>query len=157
MNITDLIQLVEKSNQQFLQIIDEIKGLQPPVSRQIVELMRTVAELQDEVIDFRLKKILNEEHPYLPAIRINKIKQNTLYSHYSFEEVCQTILRQQAELFEMLLRLPAASWLRTGVHESEGHITFQELVNRMVDKNQQNLIQLRRLLEAQLRINAAAS
>lgn len=157
MNITDLIQFVEENHQEFAQVFAEMKGLPHPVSASILELIQTVAELQDEVIDFRLKKILNEEHPYLPAIHINKLKQNTIYRQYSLEEICATVLRQQAELLDMLTRLPHSSWLRTGVHESEGHITFQELVNRMVDKNRQNLIQLRRMLAAHLRVKSTAS
>ncbi len=102
----------------------------------IRELLEVLADLEDEIIDFRLKKILEEEHPYLPQIKLDRIKQTRLYRNFTLDEIVNHILQQRKSLLQILYVLPHDQWERTGVHENEGHIPFRELVRRLVTKDE---------------------
>ena len=43
------------------------------------------------------------------------------------------------ELIRLLHSTPAIYWDRTGFHELEGHVTFEEFVRRMIRKDKNNL------------------
>ena len=110
------------------------------------ELLKTLADIQDEVIDFRLKKIISEEHPYLPQIQIDKLKQNGPHSKQPLRQVVEYFLQQRRSLVKLLNALPEENWERTGVHEVEGHVSFKELVRRMIEKDRKILSELSQVL-----------
>ncbi len=147
MEIRELISKFEENFREYYKLLHSFgegnfSYLPSESSWDIRELLEVLADLEDEIIDFRLKKILEEEHPYLPKIRLERIKQNRLYRNFTLDEIVNHILQQRKSFLQILYVLPHEQWERTGVHEDEGHIPFRELVRRMVVKDQAVLKEL---------------
>jgi len=103
----------------------------------------TVTAVEEDVLKMRLKKIVEEEHPYLPAIRIDYFKLNSEYYQHSLNDLVQQFLLQKEEILRFINKIPYYHWERTGVHELEGHVTFEEFVQRLIRNDQVNLHQLK--------------
>jgi hypothetical protein len=139
--VKELIQTMEDNFRQYSEILNKIGEV-----RQLKERLYTLVALQDEIIDYRLKNIIREDHPYIPQIKVEEIKEKSLYRNYSFTQLAESFLTQRRELLKLLHSLPSESWERTGVHEKEGHVSFKEFVRRMAEKDQQNIAELSREL-----------
>ena len=66
MEIHDLIQAIEGNFRKYYQLLNrlepqEIRNSNSPETLSMKELLTTLADIQDEVVDFRLKKILKEQ------------------------------------------------------------------------------------------------
>ena len=147
----DLIQYIEGNFRQYFEILNKIgeTGENDHISGEpyeVRELLYTLAGIQDEVVDYRLKKILKEEHPYIPHIEVEKIKRKGQLQTCSLDQIVQNFLSQRRELLKLLYSLPMESWNRTGVLEKEGHVSFRELIRRLGEKDQQILAQLSQAL-----------
>ncbi len=153
MSVQELIQTIEGNFQQYHQLFSRFADSDPSFSRgtnKIQELLYTLTNIQEEVVDYRLKKILKEEHPYIPQIRLDEIRMSTHLRHNpSLAEIVHHFLKQRQDLLRLLNSLPAENWERTGVHELEGHITFKEFVRRMAEKDRQIISKLRQVLVPQ--------
>lgn len=143
----ELIQGLESNFRQYYAILNRIvqaeQGENPPA---IKELLYSLSSIQDEVVDYRLKKILKEEHPYIPQIRVDKFSGKSYQQPCSLDQLAQNFLTQRRELLKILYTLPRESWNRTGVHEKEGHVSFKELIRRMIEKDQEILSKLNQVV-----------
>lgn len=144
MELKDLINLFEKNFLEYSRLIRKIEednsresSLQSFSKLRIH--IRELAKLEEEIVELRLKKILKEEHPYLPSIDVTNINNDSSYQNRPFLEICNHFLKQKKELLKMLYSLPAENWDRTGVHETEGHVAFKEFIRRMNEKDKQIL------------------
>ena len=149
MEVRELIEIIEGNFHRYYQLLHRLE--EDPDFMEIAqetphfrELLQTLADIQDEVVDFRLKKIILEEHPYLPQIQVDKLKQQGSHSRLPLRQVVQNFLQQRRALLKLLHALPTENWERTGVHEIEGHVSFKELVRRMAEKDQKVLNELRK-------------
>lgn len=113
----------------------------PALSKQLYLIDR----IQEEIINYRLRKILEQEHPYLPQIRLSKLEHEWEHHPTTLSQITQHFIKLRQQLLSTLNALPSDQWRRSGVHETEGHITFKELVRRMIDKDRQVLKQLDQL------------
>lgn len=150
MNIEELIDSVEGNLQQYDQTLDRIQQSGDNSSSQLTELLKELVDIQEEVVDFRLKKILREENPYLPAIHPEKIRHDLPDQQFSLTEIQNLFLTRRRELVRFLNLTPAENWSRTGVHELEGHITFKELIRRMIEKDKPIIARLNKALRYDL-------
>ena len=108
---------------------------------QCIKMLHLMTEVQDEILFFYLKKIVTMENPYLPKLRMNKIKERVEKSKLSFDQLLQQFHQQQDELLNLLCSLPEKTWAKTGLHETEGHITIIEIVDKLIKKNREFLFQ----------------
>jgi hypothetical protein len=145
--IQELIEGVKKTSNDFSKILmsfkntDNVKkGIRN--TRELYSFFSTLTSVEEDVIEYRLKKIIREEHPYLPAIDIDKIQQEYVLNSESLSKLFDKFLEQRQELIRLLHSTPAIYWDRTGFHELEGHVTFEEFVRRMIRKDKNNLIYL---------------
>jgi hypothetical protein len=153
MELKDLINLFEKNFLEYARLIRKIEknnsresSIQS-LSRLKIHI-RELANLEEEIVELRLKKILKEEHPYLPTIDIQTIHASSSFQDQPFLEICNHFLKQKKELLKMLYSLPAENWDRTGVHEREGHVAFKEFIRRMTEKDKQILGDFKSSLES---------
>ncbi len=146
MNVEELINSVAGNLQQYDQMLGRIQPFGNAGSSKLAEFLKELVDIQDEIVDFRLKKILQEENPYLPAIRLEKIKQNVPNQQVSLDEIRKMFILRRQELIRFLNLIPAENWSRTGVHELEGHITFKELIRRMIEKDKPIIAKLNKVL-----------
>ncbi|MEJ2750434.1 MAG: DinB family protein [Anaerolineae bacterium] len=93
----------------------------------------------------RLQRVLVEERPFLPLILPDETKHNLSVTPSEFAAA-----RQQTLAF--LRDVPEAGWGRTAVHETQGEVTFQFLVQYLVDHDSQHLNQIAMI---QQQLNAA--
>lgn len=140
MDVIDLIHKMESNFRAFYQLLHPLaegNAEVPPNAdaAHLEEILNLTTCIEDEVIDFRLKKIQNEEHPYLPAINVDRIKGGNSNMLTSLPESITIFLNHKKGLIKYLYSVPATEWERTGVHQVEGHLTFNELVRRMIDKD----------------------
>ncbi len=143
-SIQDLIEDVKKTSSDFNKILMSFKKSDTgkkeiPKSRELLSFFCTLTAVEEDVIEFRLKKIIREEHPYLPAIDIDKVQQKYALDSASLSRLFDKFLEQRQELIRLLHSTPAIYWDRTGFHELEGHVTFEEFVRRMIRKDKNNL------------------
>jgi len=106
--------------------------------------------VENEILEFRLKKIQEMENPYLPAIDINKIESMyKIQNSNQLEILCERFLALRKNLLQFLYATPGSNWERTGLHERDGHITFKELVQRMIRKDREILHRLQEKFNTQ--------
>ncbi len=146
-----LIQQIIDASENFSQVSRDLQEALPGLRnsdryRKVYDLLSILAAIQEEVVDFRLRKIVTEEHPYLPLININKLKNQQYEKQLSIQQLSERFLQQRRDLIQLLSELPISMWERTGVHEVEGHVTFGELIRRMTVKDREILGQLERLI-----------
>jgi len=154
MNVHELINSFESHFREYYQLLNKLNEgnlsyIPNNSSWNLRDLLEMLADLEDEIIDYRLKKILEEEHPYLPQIRMERIRRNRIYRNFPLSRLVHHILQQRRSFLQLLYSLPPEKWERTGVHELEGHITFKEFVRRMIEKDKEILNQLHQALAPQ--------
>ncbi len=140
MEVIDLIHKMESNFRTFYQLLHPLTDANadtPPNidSVHLEQILEMTTRLEDEIIDFRLKKIQNEEHPYLPTINVTRFKSGHSSLDSSLPACINRFLNHKKNLIKYLYSVPATDWDRTGVHQVEGHLSFNELVRRMIDKD----------------------
>ena len=152
MEIKELINIFEQNFIEYSRVLRKVKKNHSdnsiPQWHDSEISLEQLAILESEIVELRLKKILKEEHPYIPQINLEKLKQNYLYSNLSIIQLCDHYLQQKKEILKLLYSIPVENWDRTGVHEMEGHVAFKELVRRMVVKDKQILGNFKSTLKA---------
>lgn len=83
----------------------------------------------------RLQRVLAEERPFLPAILPDETTHNLFVSLDDFAVARQATLVLLREVAEV-------GWARTAVHETQGEVTFQALVQFLVDHDSEHLNQI---------------
>lgn len=148
----ELIQHIEGNFRQYNRLLGEPQSAPEKVDPSlednslVVELVNRASEIQDEVVDYRLKKILREERPYIPSIRPADFRNASKVRAMSLRSVIRHFLEQRQELVKLLYSLPLDYWERTGVHEKEGHVSFKEFIRRMADKDRDLLEELNKAI-----------
>ena len=140
MNIQNLISAFEENFREYARILREIEDEEDINGSHGMELntkefLHQLTKIEDEVFEFRLKKILDEEHPYIPQINVDNIKRTISFFDLEISEIIQQFLHQRKELLKILYSIPRTYWNRTGVHEVEGHVEFKEFVRRVTKRD----------------------
>ncbi len=144
----DFVRNVKNSYREFNTILAPLrKRVNDPRRIRMAELKNFISFLiavEEDVIEMRLKKIIEEENPYLPAIDTEKLKQKNFYNSDSLKKIIDTFLEQRLDLVKFLQTIPSDIWNRTGVHELEGHVTFEEFIRRILKNDQINITHIRK-------------
>lgn len=142
-----LIKNIEENFKDFQSILCSLQQKDSEEDRSISETLRdfftTLMAVEEDVFEMRLKKIIDRENPYLPAIIPDKIKRQNYYEDGTLREVIEKFLEQKKKLIKFLLNVPHGSWEKTGFHELEGHVTFEEFIRRMIRNDKLNMSQIR--------------
>ena len=145
-SVVNLIKMFQESNDTYgkiMQILRENNYQNKDIIvNHIKNLMTSIFCIEDEVIQYRLKKILNEKHPFIPTIDPNSVA-NKNNSPNTIFDIFQKFISQRMELLQILTSIPNDAWERTGVHATEGHLPFYEFVRRMIEKDSGNISQLK--------------
>jgi hypothetical protein len=117
------------------------------IARELTELFATLTAIEEEVFEMRLKKIINLENPYIPAISPEAVKNSISYQNQSLLNLVQKYLSQKESIIKFLYRVPFFYWDRTGVHELEGHVTFEEFIRRLIKNDNSNISVLKKKVD----------
>ena len=131
----------------------ERQTLQQKASR----FLKKIAEVQDEVIDLRVKKILKEDRPYLPRISAESLAPAREARSDSAVEIGRYFCDRRRQLVKMLRDIPQSHWIRTGLHELDGHVTLEELIRRMGKKDMNQIDELAQIVGVPRERKAEAS
>ncbi|OPX35855.1 hypothetical protein B1H10_00275 [candidate division KSB1 bacterium 4484_188] len=144
--VEELIKHLEYNFNSYIQLLNRINrddlSENSDARAKLISFFSTLTAVEDEVIEFRLKKIVEEKNPYLPAINPKKLTESYLNQNLSLAKIRQEFLQQRKMLLNLVHRIPNEYWNRTGVHASEGHVPFKEFVWRMVKRDKQYLSHL---------------
>ncbi|OGB61796.1 MAG: hypothetical protein A2Y94_05110 [Caldithrix sp. RBG_13_44_9] len=142
-----LIKNIEENFKDFQSILYSLQQKDSEENRSSSDTLRdfftTLMAVEEDVFEMRLKKIIDRENPYLPAIIPDKIKRQNYYDDGTLQEVIEKFLEQKKKLIKFLLNVPYGSWEKTGFHEVEGHVTFEEFIRRMIRNDKLNMSQIR--------------
>lgn len=114
------------------------------------DMLQLLMEIHDEVFIFRLKKIVSENNPYMPPKDIMRLRLQRREGPLSIEKLLENFLQQRQEHEKLLCSLPAGDWQRTGLHASEGHISLEVLVRRLIEYDQDTLYLFEQILQNKL-------
>ncbi len=148
----ELIKQFETNFRAYYQLLHPLESDTPlkkklEQNREFYNFLTEQALVQDEVIEFRLHKILDEEHPYLTPIKPEKLKQMAIHKNRSLSELVKQFLEQRKGLLKQLYALPTDAWKRTAILAEEGRVSFGEILRRMIEKDQTVLIHLQEFLQ----------
>jgi predicted CopG family antitoxin len=138
-----LIKNVEKNLKDFQVVFKTIprNPIQNPIFRdhELKNFFSNLTAIEEDILEMRLKKIVEREHPYLPAIRLESLKNMGNYYQSSLLDLIKAYLRQKEKLLDFINKIPLYYWERTGVHELEGHVSFEEFIRRLIKNDKNNL------------------
>lgn len=86
----------------------------------------------DDILTPRIYMMLVRDNPTLLAFEERKWAVVMGYAEADFHASLQTYIAKRAELVNVLRRLTPEEWQRTGIHEHNGSLTIEELVNDML-------------------------
>jgi hypothetical protein len=148
---------IEKNLKRFNSLLAPLKQKErsdiPMKEAELKSFFSTLVAVEEDVIEMRLKKIIKEEHPYLPAINVGKLQQHNFYYQETLNSLIDKFLKQRFQLFSFLQEIPYYEWERTGFHELEGHVSFEEFIKRIIKNDQKNITMLQSDLMAKKRKN----
>lgn len=148
----EFIEQIEFDSKNYIEIFRTLESRFPTLNsssrKELIRELATQIALEDEVLQFRLRKILREENPYLPAIKTEKVVNNFVLNFEDLARLKIAFLGLRRELLELLHNLPIEAWDRTGVHELEGHVPLREFVRRLVEKSNRCLHHIQVELES---------
>ncbi len=138
-----LIKIAEESYEHFMSILatltQEIPGQSEFQENNLKAFFNLQTAIEEDVFEMRLKKIIDRENPYIPAIRTTNLPGTEKYDHQALQELIGLYLEQKKEVIKFLYNVPAFYWNRSGFHELEGHVTFEEFIKRMINNDKKNL------------------
>ena len=143
-----LIKNVENNFKDFQFLLSRIPentdDKQKDISRELTDLFATLTAIEEDVFEMRLKKIINLENPYIPAISPEAVRDSISQEHQSLLNLVKKYLSQKESIIKFLYRVPFFYWDRTGVHELEGHVTFEEFIRRLIKNDNSNISVLKK-------------
>lgn len=143
MNFLELIRLHEQNFHHYKKLFNQLKKDNSFQQQgEIKGLLHQLVCIHDEVINYRLIKILSEEHPYIPQIRLNRLSINSHLFAMGTSQIVDHFLNQRMGLLSLIRTLGEDEWCRKGLHEREGHVSFGEFVERMAKKDEDVLKRL---------------
>lgn len=149
----ELIKQFETNFRAYYQLLHPLQS-ESPLKEQLEkngEFFNFLTEqtlVQDEVIEFRLQKILEQEHPYLTSIDPEKLKKTAIQRNRSLNQLISHFLEKRKALLKQLYSLPTEAWKRTAILAEEGRVSFGEIVRRMIEKDQPVLRRLQTFIQA---------
>lgn len=99
----------------------------------------------DDILTPRIYMMLVRDNPTLLAFEERAWADVLGYAEADFHASVQTYILKRAELVNVLQRLTPEQWQRTGVHEHQGSITVEQLVNEILAHESEHCRQIEAL------------
>jgi hypothetical protein len=107
------------------------------------------------VLAMRLRQILAEDNPVLPAIDQNLWAERLDYSQRKLSQALDSFRRTRAENYELLKDLPEATFARTGQHTKRGAISLLDLLRIFAEHAEKHVHQIQTVRAAFKEFKAA--
>jgi hypothetical protein len=109
----------------------------------VVEIVCHLRDTEERALE-RVRRMLNEDHPAIPAYDQAALAEESGYRDQSLGDALATFLRIRAEQLALLEGLAPAEWERGGSHEESGEITVESLTAHMAAHDAIHLAQIAR-------------
>jgi hypothetical protein len=104
----------------------------------IKEIMCHLRDMERLAYLARFKRILREDQPLMANVDQNRLAHESDYLNQDTKAALAEFKNLRAETVSLLAEVPVDSWSRTGVHETDGPMTVEQLVNRQINGNDIN-------------------
>ena len=131
----DLIDDLLGTPSEIRELVEESSGSEPAP-----ETKRLVAEIRDRdrAILERVQAIMREETPYLPALQVSEPAD-----HEHLSALLEELEGARGDLVSLLINLSLKDWTRRAIDETDGEITLADEVERHVEFDERQRLQLR--------------
>jgi len=109
----------------------------------------------EQVLAMRLRQIIAEDNPTLPAIEQDLWAQRLDYSKRKLSQAMDTFRRTRAENYELLKDLPEETFARTGQHSKRGAVTLLDLLKTFAEHAEKHVQQIHNVRAAYKEFKAA--
>jgi uncharacterized damage-inducible protein DinB len=96
------------------------------------------------VYDERCRRVASEDNPYMLAYNQEEAVARAGYNSARPDELLSSIAASRAATIELLRSLDDSAFARPGVHEEEGPVTLQWLVDHMIEHETDHIADIRR-------------
>ncbi|MFZ0389591.1 MAG: hypothetical protein WAN36_03955 [Calditrichia bacterium] len=138
-----LTEQIEKNMKSLVQILTQLnKNLNPhgqPRENELCRHLQFMTDSEEEIIEFHLKKIVSEEHPYLVPVRSGKETNSPGKINEPFSKLANNYLKLRQSLLQLLRSASPTDWDRTGLHSEKGHISFEDVVRDINKRDKENI------------------
>jgi hypothetical protein len=104
----------------------------------IKEIMCHLRDMESDAYLARYQRILAEDNPVLPNVDQERLAIERDYMNQSAMGALAEFKALRASTIQTLESTPAESWSRSGVHETDGPMTLEQLVVRQIKGNDLN-------------------
>ena len=94
------------------------------------------------VLGMRLRQIIAEDNPSLPAIEQDLWAERLDYGNRKLSHALESFRRTRAENYELLKDLPEAVFARSGQHSKRGRITLLDLLTIFAEHAEKHVQQI---------------
>jgi len=118
----------------------------------IKEIMCHLRDMERESYLARYKKMLSEDNPFLPNVDQDRLAYERDYINQDAMAALAEFKLLRAETIETLAAAPPEAWSRTGIHETAGPLTIEDLVvARQIKGNDLNhLVQMKDIIRLKM-------
>ena len=104
----------------------------------IKEIMCHLRDMERDAYLARYRRILAEDNPVLPNVDQDQLAIDRDYRNQDAMAALAEFKRLRASTIEILEATPTDSWSRSGVHETDGPLTIEQLLIRQIKGNDLN-------------------
>lgn len=120
-------------------IDEEILRWRPiPTKWSIKEIMCHLRDMERLAYLARYQRIIAEYNPYLELVDQNRLAEESDYINQNAADALTEFKKMRTETVRTLGRVSAEDWSRSGVHQTDGLLTIEQLVNRQINGNDIN-------------------
>ncbi len=102
------------------------------------EIMCHLRDMELLAYQARYRKMLAEDNPPLEVVDQNRIAHENDYMSQDANTALAEFKTLRAETVKTLAAAPVEAWSRTGIHQADGAMTVEQLVNRQINGNDIN-------------------
>ncbi|MEW6129873.1 MAG: DinB family protein [Acidobacteriota bacterium] len=104
----------------------------------IKEIMCHLRDMELLAYLARFKKMLNEDHPFLEVVDQNRLAYENDYINQDTKAALHDFKVLRGETVNLLASATVEDWGRIGIHQADGAMTVEQLVNRQINGNDIN-------------------
>jgi hypothetical protein len=117
----------------------------------IKEIMCHLRDMESDAYLGRYKRILSETNPVLPNVDQDRLAFERDYINQDAMAALADFKQLRAETIRTLSSTPYQDWSRSGIHETDGPMTLEQLVVRQIKGNDMNhLVQMKDIVRLKM-------
>ena len=117
----------------------------------IKEIMCHLRDMERLAYLERYRRILTEDSPHLANVDQDRIAFESDYINQDAQSALKEFAQLRNETIQTLERAPTEVWSRSGIHETDGPMTLEQLVIRQIKGNDLNhLVQMKDIVRLKM-------